>query len=257
MIFSSLKTVSLLVLCTSVYIQCGFSDSHDHDSDDHDSHDHDSHDHDDHGHEDCACIAEEYDFEISCTTNAALTAYLEYNSSSCASSEDCSSSDNTNCQKLFYIVQAIHDYCPDDGQSDIVLTGFHDMEENGCEECHINKQYDASLDSCPEVDCTDSEDAAQQIAALTTHDCSVNCNSTECMIAFQAIRSYHDSCEDGDDALTDDIETGIHDYEDICADFECNTVDSAFDLECDDHDSNAIMYGISLFALLLPFFSIF
>ena len=203
-----------------------------------------SNDHD-HDHEECACIYEENDYTMDCSDADALEDAFDawFSSSVCNVTSDCGETEGDSdeaalCQEYYYIIQGHHDYCPDDDIPDEILVGFHDMEEGGCEECETDKQYNPDVGDCPDVDCTDATDAQLQADNLVTYNCSVNCSITECISAFQLVRAYHDDCEDGDDALVDDIETCIHDFEEPCQDYECNTHNSTFEFECDEdhHD---------------------
>ena len=230
---TTLTKLSFALLLSCVHfgsVRSASDDSHD----SHDSHSHDSHDDDEHGDEDCPCSAEEYGFEIKCVTETITAAYDSWYEKDCNDTAKSSCSDE--CQKIFYIVQTHHDYCSDELLDSEVLVGFHDLEESKCEECHIGKQYNPNLDSCPTVMCDNKDDSDAQVAALSMYNCDTNCSSTACESAYQYVRAYHDTCEDGDEALTEELEEGIHDYEDACSMNECNSADGPQNLTCtEDH----------------------
>lgn len=78
-----------------------------------DGHNHVDHDHG-HGHK-CACEAIEFGFEINCDDTAKmLTSLSDLQSGGCAT--DCSSDA---CVENWHIVQAHHDYCPENGLPEV------------------------------------------------------------------------------------------------------------------------------------------
>ena len=208
---------------------------------DEDSHDHDSHE-DEHDHEECACIFEDYSLTMDCDDTDAMEDYYDlwFESSICNSTSNCghNTTEEENCQKYYYFIQGHHDYCDDEGIPNYILVGFHKMEEGGCDDCEVDKQYNEDYDDCPDVDCTDDVDAREQVSILDDNDCIDDCNTTICIDAYQTIRAYHDGCEDGDDALVEEIETGIHEYEEVCEQHECNTATTTQPFECDEHTSD-------------------
>ena len=194
-------------------------------------------------HEECACEYEELNLTMNCTNSGAIQEAYDnwFLSSICNSTSDCGdsegdSSEAANCQMYYYFVQGHHDYCPDDDIPDEILVGFHTMEDGGCEDCEVDKQYNPDVGDCPSVNCDNSTDAQIQVDNLSMYNCSLNCSLNICISSFQLIRAYHDDCEDGDAALIDDLETGIHDYEEPCEDYECNTHNSTFEFVCDEDD---------------------
>lgn len=54
--------------------------------------------------------------------------------------------------------------------------------------------------------------------------CSVraNCETSTCATNYRILRAEHDLCDE--DTLSQNAETGIHDYEKICEDFNCNVL---------------------------------
>jgi len=59
------------------------------------------------------------------------------------------------CAQAFFIIQAHHDYCPHDTLTRYEEELFHEWESS-CYGCTIRRKYDATLKSCPVIDCTDT-----------------------------------------------------------------------------------------------------
>merc|ERR1719410_3120383 len=74
----------------------------------------------------CACEAEEFGFSLNCNdTQAMIDALGVLRSEGCSS--DCSS---VECEKNYYIVQAHHDSCPQEGIPEEIEDGFHDFDQS-------------------------------------------------------------------------------------------------------------------------------
>jgi hypothetical protein len=165
--------------------------------------------------ENCACVAEDYGFDIDCTASQVLLdALVSLESNNC--NIDCSSQ---LCESNFYIVQAHHDFCLHNEVPDPVEESFH-IYESTCKECKILRKRDPSLTNCPSPVCDGRGDEAY--LTLLANDCFSDCSTSVCASAYQVLRSEHDSCADGTMGLTS--ESGIHDAEDICKAFNCNTL---------------------------------
>ena len=84
----------------------------------------------------CACEAEELGFKIDCSDTAAMLEALTFlNANSCVT--DCSSEE---CEKNYYIVQAHHDFCPEENIPEAIEDGFHDFDES-CVACGIARGF--------------------------------------------------------------------------------------------------------------------
>ena len=170
-----------------------------------------------HHHESCACAAEEHDFTINCDdTGAMRDAVALLSSNKCGT--DCSSEV---CMKNFLIVQAHHDYCPEDGVPPSVEDALHIYESN-CEECKIVPLPDPSLPDCPTISCTDgSGNGAYGTLISEGCDTADSCqNSDVCRDSFRILRAVHDSCPE--DALERVAEQLLHSLEEPCKPHNCN-----------------------------------
>ena len=157
----------------------------------------------------CAC-----EVTIDCANTASMTAAVQQlNSSDC--STDCTSS---TCRTNFFIVQAHHDYCLNT-LPESVSEAMHDYEGE-CTECHIERQFDSALPTCPAYECSSTTEATTAAAALTSGSCDTDCSSTACTNAYRIVRAAHDRCEEDD--MPEAIEDGIHDFEESCESAECN-----------------------------------
>lgn len=113
---------------------------------------------------------------------------------------------------------------------------IHEFEDS-CTSCDINRRFDSSLTTCPSVDCDDDSDANEAYSILQ-NQCTNSCESSTCASAFRTIRAYHDGCDESDISLT--IEEGIHEFEELCEDQDCNVDRETNQLVCesDDDDDN-------------------
>lgn len=194
--------------------------------------DHAGHNH--HVKEPCGCASTEDGWTIDCTNMTTIqAAYDELVADKCGASEAACDAD-THCQSAYRVVQAHHDHCPPSTLPTEMEQAFHTYE-TACAEhgCLVGRQFAKGAAKCPAVECEDNK--VNMTAAVTAMaGCDTDCSSAACIAAFQQVHSFHDSCHAED--LTDGIETGLHKYEDACADkAACNTVDTAFDAnECDE-----------------------
>lgn len=212
----------------------------------------DDHDHD-HGHggEQCACVAEELNFAIDCTTageQAVTDAYNFLVTNNCATGDACH--DNADCQKNYYIIESHHDHCPSTPEA--VEKGIHDFEA-GCDSCIIARQYNSNLPQCTQPQCDQSVVASTAYNTLISNNCNVSCTADVCGDNYKIIRAYHDMC--GEDDITQDIEEGIHDFEDACAAQGCNAVSEAFTPTCSKVSASSSV-APAVQSLLLPILSL-
>lgn len=181
----------------------------------------------------CACEAEELGFTIDCAdTNAMLDALAFLNANAC--SADCSSEE---CEKNFYIVQAHHDFCPEEGIPEAIEDGFHDFDEV-CTHCGIARPFVEGAPTCPTPNCDDNS-GNDAYTNLVENGCNIDCSSDTCRDLFFLLRITHDACEH--DTLSTFSEEGLHDLEVPCADQICNDpAGGASQLICDEdeHDEH-------------------
>jgi len=179
-----------------------------------DSHDHSSHSDKDSGDEHpCACEAEELGFEIDCTkSDLLLTTLADLIKEDC--SKDCTSD---SCFKNFMIVQSHYDFCL---QEEVFFEdAFHEFE-GVCEHCAISRKRNFDLTDCPIAECDSRGDTAYEV--LLTENCLADCSTNVCGENYQILRTEHDNCEH--DTLSESAETGIHDFENVCGKFNCNSL---------------------------------
>ena len=176
----------------------------------------------------CACEAEELGFDINCDDQAAMLDALQFlKQSGCAT--DCSSEE---CTLNYYIVQAHHDFCPEEGIPEAVEDGFHDYDST-CVACDIERDFVEGAPDCPAPNCMDSS-GNDAYVALVEGGCATDCSSSVCRDNFFVLRVTHDLCEH--DTLSRAAEEGLHDLERPCVDQICNVGDGQSNqLVCDPH----------------------
>lgn len=173
--------------------------------------------HEEHGHK-CACEAEEFGFKINCTDTDTLLASMQFlQANGCA--VDCSEETARDCFVNWLIVQSAHDYCPEDGLPAELEDGFHDFDEV-CESCDIARQDIPGAEDCPTANCEDNS-GNQAYATLIADGCLSNCDEATCKENYFTLVSVHDSCDH--DILSQEAEEGLHDLEEACGQFVCNS----------------------------------
>ena len=83
------------------------------------------------------------------------------------------------CAQAFYIIQAHHDYCPHDTLTRYEEELFHEWESK-CEGCTIRRKYNAALNACPVIDCSDTT-----VAQLGYSHLQENCVAADTTYAFE------------------------------------------------------------------------
>merc|ERR1712037_259885 len=138
--------------------------------------------------------------------------------------------------KAFLIMQSHHDHCLHDEVPEDVEKEFHDFEKSCREyECLIGKKYDPELPDCPPSVCGNQGDLAFQV--LESNNCKADCSTEVCSANYKILRSEHDNC--AEDTLTLEAETGLHDFEELCEEQNCNALKPGLDseqTECHDDD---------------------
>lgn len=154
------------------------------------------------------------------------------------------------CQQAFFTIQAHHDYC-----NHTVLTTaqellMHDYENN-CAACKVDRMYMPGMPLCdkvPDETCLDQKNnethpwyTAQTAIAYLAASCPAGPDGTVAantccsrdgvkdlleINAFDIIYVYHEYCGTH---IPEEIEDGLHFYEEACEDFLCNTVAEPFD----------------------------
>ena len=157
------------------------------------------------------------------TTKDALD-YLEENESVCKTEAN-----SAECKSNYYVMQAHHDHCAHDQIPHDVEHELHDFEAY-YEDCHVKRQFDSDLSSCPAVDCSNVLTTDGNIVAeMGSYNCNDDCSSNECKTRFQKMLMFHDTC--AENQLPTDLEKGMHDYEENCESHLCNTASAAFTLD--------------------------
>ena len=157
------------------------------------------------------------------TTQAALD-YLEENESVCKTKAN-----SAECKSNYYVMQAHHDHCAHDQIPHDVEHELHDFEAY-YEDCHVKRQFDSDLSSCPAVDCSNVLTTDGNIVdEMGSNNCNDDCSSNECKTRYQKMLMFHDTC--AENQLPTDLEKGVHDYEEKCESHLCNTASAAFTLD--------------------------
>ena len=133
------------------------------------------------------------------------------------------------CKSKYYVMQAHHDHCAHDQVPPAVEHGLHDFEAF-YEDCHVKRQFDSDLSSCPAVDCSDTLTTDKDIVdEMEDNTCNTDCSSNACKTRYQKMLMYHDTC--AENQLPTNLEQGVHDYEEKCESHLCNTAEAAFTLD--------------------------
>eukprot|EP01115_Flamella_aegyptia_P000673 TRINITY_DN1096_c1_g1_i1.p1 TRINITY_DN1096_c1_g1~~TRINITY_DN1096_c1_g1_i1.p1 ORF type:complete len:254 (+),score=49.89 TRINITY_DN1096_c1_g1_i1:36-797(+) len=177
----------------------------------------------------CECVAHERSWDIDCDDQDTMLIAFNY-----LVNNDCNQYDNCQidsaCQDSYYIVQSHHDYCLPDEVPTIIEQEFHEYEGGNCEECFIGRRNNPGKEQCPVVNCGITIRADEAYDYLIENGCSQDCSGV-CAENYQLIRSFHDSCSYDD--VSENIEKGIHEFEDICSEYECNVnEDDDDELKC-------------------------
>jgi len=178
----------------------------------------------------CISTCRELGFDINCSNEDAMIGAMAFlKSSGCAS--DCSSPE---CTKNYLIVQAHHDYCPEDIIPQGIEDGFHDYDEQ-CVACDIDRIATEGAVDCPMENCDDNS-GNDAYASMIDAGCATDCSSDVCKEHYFTLRVTHDRCEH--DTLSRSSEEGLHDMEVSCVMHVCNVVVGAEDeqLVCEDDD---------------------
>lgn len=221
--FSSIATLLLIAIASPVV----FADDHD----------------DDHEHEECACTAEEWDFAIDCSdTDTLQNSMSQLLENSCET--DCESDF---CKRHYFIIQSHHDYCLE-GLPASVEDGIH-IYEGTCDDCHIQRKFDPSLDQCPAVTCDSSGNDAYQL--LLEEGCTEDCSSALCVEQFKILKAVHDTCDE--ETLSTVAEQSFHDFEESCEAASCNIqLDGSNDADqliCHEAEHSAAPFSVFTTAL--------
>ena len=176
-----------------------------------------------HGHHICACEAKEFGFGISCTAlNMNLVKgvmqHLEDPANNCNTSMA--------CEPEYVVLQTHHDFCPHDVLPTDAEKVLHDFEDF-YSDCIIPRSYDPSLPNCPAVECGNADLFKQAAAVLENNDCSSSCDNAQCKDAIKTILMGHDTCDES--ALPIVVEKALHDHEDACEEFLCNSRTTPYD----------------------------
>eukprot|EP00588_Corethron_pennatum_P005516 CAMPEP_0194292360 /NCGR_PEP_ID=MMETSP0169-20130528/45462_1 /TAXON_ID=218684 /ORGANISM="Corethron pennatum, Strain L29A3" /LENGTH=373 /DNA_ID=CAMNT_0039040519 /DNA_START=17 /DNA_END=1138 /DNA_ORIENTATION=+ len=164
--------------------------------------------------EPCACMAEEHDFTIDCKDTAGmLNSLTELKTRTCAT--NCSSPE---CVKHYYVIQAHHDYCPEEDIPEEIEDGFHDYDQ-GCTHCAIKRLFTEGAPSCPIPNCEDNS-GNEAYVSMMDNNCLTDCSTDVCREHYFMLRAAHDSCDH--DVLSTASEKGLHDMEVPCAAQLCN-----------------------------------
>ena len=83
------------------------------------------------------------------------------------------------CQQAFLIIQAHHDYCEHDTLTTYEEELFHEWESK-CFGCNIKRKYNATLNACPMIDCSDTS-----VAELGYQQLQSTCVAADTTYAFE------------------------------------------------------------------------
>ena len=198
---------------------------------------HEEEGHDDHGHgASCACVAEAANWTLDCSSVAPVSAAMAYLQANCNETMVADmiegEPDEEACHQNYMLMQAHHDFCPHSSLPPAFEAAMHDFEEL-FEDCHIDRQFDPALAVCTKIDCADSDAPLKSIGTLQA-SCTEDCSSDECVKAFQTVLMAHDTCDE--DLLPITLEKALHDFEEVCEDALCNSVEEAFQPVCEEEE---------------------
>ena len=130
------------------------------------------------------------------------------------------------CEPEYVVLQTHHDFCPHDVLPEDAEKVLHDFEDY-YNDCIIPRTYDPSLPNCAAVDCSNSALFTEAAAVLESLSCNVTCDNAQCKAAIKTILMGHDTCDES--ALPTVVEKALHDYEDACEDYLCNSRTTPYD----------------------------
>jgi hypothetical protein len=131
------------------------------------------------------------------------------------------------CVDNYYVMQTHHDHCLHDDLPIGIEKDLHDYEQF-YDDCFIKRQYNKKLSACPAVDCTSQAAMTQAIATLQSGCAGAACaKSPGCQAAIKVVLMAHDICKESQ--LPNNLEKALHDYEDACEDYLCNSASAPFD----------------------------
>merc|ERR1711988_429283 len=128
------------------------------------------------------------------------------------------------CVDNYFIMQAHHDHCLHDVLPTGIEQDLHDYE-HFYEDCFIKRQYNDALPACATVECGSAAVTAA-ISELNTN-CATSCASSACGDAMKIVLMAHDVCPE--ETLDNNLETTLHDHEEVCEDQLCNSASAPFD----------------------------
>jgi len=153
------------------------------------------------------------------------------------------------CIDHFYVMQAHHDHCLHDQLPMDIEKKLHTYE-HFYTDCVVKRQFDTNLEKCPSVDCEDAGSLTNAISTLQNGDCgtTAKCATTACAGAVKTVLMAHDVCPE--DKLPNNLETALHDFEDVCAAQLCNSqstaVFDAYSQTCKNDGNNDVDGGFGL-----------
>merc|ERR1719388_113387 len=131
------------------------------------------------------------------------------------------------CVMNYHVMQAHHDHCLHDALPTGIEKILHDYE-HFYDDCFVKRQFNPSLGTCPEVDCSDATAMTKAIATLQAGCATTQaCADSTCSAAIKTVLMAHDVCPE--DKLPNNLEVALHDHEEPCEAQLCNSAGGAFD----------------------------
>jgi len=175
----------------------------------------------------CVCQAARDGWKLDCKNMAKMTEAVSYMG---ANEDKCLAIDPPQaCINQYHVIQAHHDHCLHHDLPADIEKILHEYEIF-YQDCFIRRQYDPDLAQCPAVTCSNEQSLSDATATLlacekTTAACAAG---STCASAVKTVLMAHDTCPEKN--LPDDLEQGLHNYEDPCAAELCNAgVTAVFD----------------------------
>lgn len=161
---------------------------------------------------------------IDCSQTATIEAALTFLESNACNAAKCKT--DARCRQSFFILNAHHDYCPEDVLPTTIEEGVHTFE-TFCDQCTILRRFDPTLPVCRTPTCSNLDPVVAAVAALEASNCTTDCSVGDCPSNYRTLRAAHDLCAEND--LPESAENAIHVFEEPCEAQNCNAAVAAFD----------------------------
>lgn len=172
----------------------------------------------------CGCVARSQGWIIDCGQVATVGAALAYLETNACNAAKCRT--DARCRQSFFVLNAHHDYCPDDALPTMIEEGVHAFE-TFCDQCAVLRRFDPAFPVCRSPTCSNLDSVVAAVAAMVAANCTADCSVGNCPANYRQLRAAHDLCAESD--LPEAAENAIHVFEGPCQAHTCNAAVAPFD----------------------------